>query len=94
MEAVGCNEMASRNRSASSPMLLSRESTPIASTDLPDDQWLDCTRAIDFQQRVPEVFERLIDSMMFFFSPPQIQDRVMVQSDQCGKDIECNRHLV
>jgi len=61
MEAVGCNEMAARNRSASSPMLLSRESTPIASTDLPDDQWLDCTRAIDFQQRVPEVFERLID---------------------------------
>ena len=44
-----------------------------------------------FQRRVPEVFERLIDFMMFF---PQIQDMVMVQSDQLGKDIECNRHLV
>lgn len=34
----------------------------------------------------------LYDFMIFF--SPQIQDMVMVQSDQLGKDIECNRHLV
>lgn len=39
----GSEGQSSLNRSASSPMLLSRESTPIASTDLPDDQLSACS---------------------------------------------------
>ena len=38
-EGISAIEFAARNRSASSPMLLSRESTPMAS-DVPDDQCL------------------------------------------------------